>query len=66
MACQRVLFRGDDGSGGALLDFDNDATLTCTRFDRCSAGKTIADAGHEAPMPLPPTDRLYRNDLDTR
>ena len=56
------------GSGGALLDFDNDGDLDVylIQGQMLGAGKTIADALMKPRMPLPLTDRLYRNDLEVR
>ncbi|MCY4026512.1 MAG: hypothetical protein OXH75_09405, partial [Acidobacteria bacterium] len=53
------------GSGVALLDFDNDGDLDVylVQGAMLGAGKTLADALIPPAMPLPLTDRLYRNDL---
>src|SRR5438034_4041376 len=50
------------GSGVALLDFDNDGDLDVYLIQgQILGGKTLADAVF--PPRMPPTDRLYRNDL---
>src|SRR5438552_6489975 len=50
------------GSGVALLDFDNDGDLDVYLIQgQMLGGKTLADAVF--PPRMPPTDRLYRNDL---
>ncbi len=56
------------GSGVALLDFDNDGDLDVylAQGRMLGAGKTLADAVMPPQMPLPLTDRLYRNDLEVR
>ena len=54
------------GSGVALFDFDNDGDLDVylIQGQMLGRGKTLADALLPPRMPLPLTDRLYRNDLD--
>ncbi len=53
------------GSGGALLDVDNDGDLDVYLLQgtMLGAGKTLADAVFPPAYPPPLTDRLYRNDL---
>ena len=52
------------GSGGALLDFDNDGDLDVYLIQgQMLGGKTALTKPR---MPLPLTDRLYRNDLEIR
>ena len=54
------------GSGVALLDFDNDGDLDVyfPQGQMLGADKTLADAVLPPQMPLPLSDRLYRNDLE--
>jgi hypothetical protein len=54
------------GSGVALFDFDNDGDLDIylIQGQMLGRGKTLADALLPTRMPLPLTDRLYRNDLE--
>ena len=56
------------GSGVALLDFDNDGDLDVylPQGRMLGPGKTLTDAVLPPRMPLPLTDRLYRNDLEVR
>ncbi len=56
------------GPGVALLDFDNDGDLDIyfPQGQMLGAGKTLADAVLPPQLPLPLTDRLYRNDLEVR
>ena len=53
------------GSGGALIDYDNDGDLDVYLLQgtMLGSGKTIADAVFAPAHPMPLTDRLYRNDL---
>ena len=53
------------GSGVALLDYDNDGDLDVylVQGAMLGEGKTLDDALIPPRMPLPLTDRLYRNDL---
>ena len=53
------------GSGVALFDYDNDGDLDVylVQGAMLGEGKTLADALIPPAMPLPLTDRLYRNDL---
>ncbi len=52
------------GSGGALFDYDNDGDLDIYILQGNMLGpdKTMADALFPPRSPLPPKDRLYRND----
>ncbi len=52
------------GSGGALLDFDNDGDLDVYLIQGQMLGGKAALM--KPRMPLPLTDRLYRNDLEIR
>ncbi len=54
------------GSGGALLDYDNDGDLDVylVQGSMLGPGKTMEDAWRPVAGESPPTDRLYRNDLD--
>ena len=56
------------GSGVALFDYDNDGDLDIylVQGAMLGEGKTLADALIPPRMPLPLTDRLYRNDLVVR
>ncbi len=60
------LFEEMVGSGVALLDFDNDGDLDVyfPQGQMLGADKTLADAVLPPQMPLPLSDRLYRNDLE--
>ena len=53
------------GSGVALFDYDNDGDLDVylVQGAMLGEGKALADALIPPAMPLPLTDRLYRNDL---
>jgi hypothetical protein len=53
------------GQGGALLDFDGDGDLDAylVQGAMLGPGKTLVDALVPPVGPLPPSDRLYRNDL---
>jgi hypothetical protein len=61
-------FQETMGSGVALFDFDNDGDLDVylIQGQMLGRGKTLADALLPPRMPLPLTDRLYRNDLEVR
>jgi hypothetical protein len=54
------------GSGGALIDYDNDGDLDVYLVQGNVLGetKTIEDALFPPRHPLPLTDRLYRNELE--
>jgi len=53
------------GSGGGLVDFDNDGDLDIYAVQGrvLAPGKTVDDAVVPVKHPVPLTDRLYRNDL---
>ena len=53
------------GQGGALLDYDGDGDLDAylVQGAMLGAGKSLADALVPPVGPLPPSDRLFRNDL---
>lgn len=55
------------GQGGALLDYDGDGDLDAYLAQGSMIGpdKTLADALVPPIGPVPPSDRLYRNDLRT-
>jgi len=55
------------GSGGALFDYDRDGDLDVYLIQGQLLGpdKTVEDATFAPRYPLPLTDRLYRNDLDS-
>ena len=52
------------GAGGALVDYDGDGDLDVylVQGAMLGPGKTLADATVEPQGPLPPADRLFRND----
>ena len=54
------------GGGAALFDYDVDGDLDLYLVQGAivAPGKGPADAIDRAPSPYPPSDRLYRNDLD--
>jgi hypothetical protein len=56
------------GSGAALFDYDNDGDLDAylVQGSLLGAGTSFADAVFPPAAPLPPVDRLYRNDSHTR
>ncbi len=56
----RYYFPEITGPGGALFDFDNDGDLDLYAVQGTILGDDTASAGAE---PLPPGDRLLRNDL---
>ena len=53
------------GAGGALFDYDNDGDLDAyfVQGAMLGPGKTYSDALFPPQGPLPPRDRLFRNDL---
>ncbi len=53
------------GQGGALFDYDGDGDLDAylVNGSMLGPGKTLADALFPPRGPLPPRDRLFRNDL---
>ena len=55
------------GSGGALFDMDGDGDLDLylVQGGRLGPGSELGDAIFPPPGPLPLSDRLYRNDLET-
>ena len=54
------------GPGAALFDFDNDGDLDIyiVQGQMLGSGKTLDQAVFPPEVPLPVTDRLYRNDLE--
>ncbi len=54
------------GSGGALVDYDNDGDLDVylVQGAMLGPGKTLADAIVPPVGPTPPSDRLFRNDSE--